>query len=67
MSTAQRRPKRATFRCRRCKRDFGYGYKCRECGVDRERTVRRRPGRHKIGGKRGKNSGRVKQHGKKGG
>jgi hypothetical protein len=63
----QTRPRPRSFRCRRCKHSFGHGPSCQECGVGRHRAVRRRPGHHKIGGKRGKNSGKVSQHGKRSG
>lgn len=43
--------------CARCKEEFGIGYRCQECGVARDRPVRRKKGR--IGGKRGRNSGKV--------
>lgn len=66
MSTATRRRKPASFRCRRCKRSFGYGHTCQECGVGRDRKVKRKPGRRGVSGKRGRNSGKVKAHGKKG-
>jgi len=59
----RRRPR--SFRCRRCKHQFGHGPSCQECGVGRYRTVRRHRRRH-VGGKRGANSGKVSQHGKKG-
>lgn len=63
----ERQPRPANFRCRRCQHNFGRGQNCVHCGVGRFRTVRRKPGRHKIGGKRGRNSGKVSQHGKRGG
>jgi hypothetical protein len=50
--------------CRRCHEPFGEGDRCRECGVGRNRPVRRHRSR-KHGGKRGRNSGKVSQHGKK--
>jgi len=55
--------------CIRCRQWFGRGDRCPHCGVSAYRKVmslnssRRRS---KIGGKRGHNSGRVSQHGKKG-
>lgn len=52
------------MRCLRCHEPFGLGPSCKECGVGRHRIVRRHR-RRKIGGKRGKNSGKVSQHGKK--
>ena len=53
------------MRCNRCREDFGSGVTCRECGVHKNRrVVKGRRGRP-IGGKRGRNSGKVSQHGKK--
>lgn len=52
-----------TGKCIRCKTWFGNGDRCRECGVGRLRVVRNLR-RHKIGGKRGRNSGKVTNHGK---
>lgn len=53
------------FTCIRCKEQFGAGMRCRECGVHRDRrVVKGRRGRP-INGKRGRNSGKVSQHGKK--
>lgn len=66
MSTATRRRRPASFRCRRCKCSFGYGPTCQECGVGRGRKVKRKPGRRGVTGKRGRNSGKVSAHGKKG-
>ncbi|HEX7246404.1 MAG TPA: hypothetical protein VF245_12665 [Solirubrobacterales bacterium] len=66
MSTATRRRRPATFRCHRCKCSFGYGPTCQECGVGRGRKVKRKPGRRGVAHKRGRNSGKVKAHGKKG-
>jgi len=53
--------------CRRCKGEFGSRRKCRNCGRDKDRHLlsRNRARRRKIGGKRGRNSGKVSQHGKK--
>jgi hypothetical protein len=51
--------------CIRCGERFGTGPKCRECGVARDRVVRRVRTK-RINGKRGRNSGKVSQHGKKG-
>lgn len=48
------------FTCTRCREHFGFGARCRHCGVGRTRTVKRRPSRGTIGGKRGRNSGRVR-------
>lgn len=45
------------LKCLRCKEPFGGGHRCQECGVARDRVVRRKKGR--IGGKRGRNSGKV--------
>lgn len=42
--------------CVRCRSIFGDAPRCSWCGVGRERIVRRIR-RHKIGGKRGRNSG----------
>lgn len=53
------------MRCLRCREDFGTGARCRECGVHRDRPVRRSRRNRPIGGKRGRNSGKVSQHGKK--
>lgn len=39
--------------------------RCSNCGTHRDRPVRYKRNR-KIGGKRGRNSGKVSQHGKKG-
>lgn len=50
--------------CIRCGSAFGSGQSCLNCGVGRGRIVRNSR-RHKIGGKRGRNSGKVSQHGKK--
>jgi hypothetical protein len=60
--------RRADGRCQRCREPFGEGARCQECGVHEDRPVMsmnssRRKGR--IGGKRGRNSGKVSQHGKK--
>lgn len=51
--------------CNRCKEHFGNGQECQECGVDRNRVVQRVRRRKKATGKRGMNSGKVSQHGKK--
>lgn len=45
-------------RCLRCKEKFGLGARCKECGVHKDRVVKRHRTR-KIGGKRGRNSGKV--------
>ena len=45
-------------RCLRCREPFGNGARCQECGVGRYRPVRRHRTR-RIGGKRGRNSGKV--------
>jgi hypothetical protein len=42
--------------CTRCKEPFGSGPRCLECGVHKDRIVRRIRRRH-VGGKRGRNSG----------
>lgn len=47
------------YKCVRCREPFGNGEKCHNCGVHRNRPVRKMR-RHKIGGKRGRNSGKVK-------
>lgn len=52
-------------KCLRCKEEFGPGYRCQECGVAKDRHVRKKPRRHGVRGKRGRNSGKVSQHGKK--
>lgn len=46
------------MRCLRCSESFGNGVLCQECGVHKNRVVRRHRAR-KIGGKRGRNSGKV--------
>lgn len=53
--------------CTRCKGDWGRAERCRECGVHEDTPVMSRNSmrRRKIGGKRGRNSGNVSQHGKK--
>lgn len=51
--------------CIRCRSRFGEHEHCRHCGVHKDRIVRKAR-RRKIGGKRGRNSGKVSQHGKKG-
>lgn len=52
-------------KCVRCGEEFGTGIKCQECGVHRDRPVRRIRRSSKATGKRGHNSGKVSQHGKK--
>lgn len=56
-----------TGKCLRCAEWFGRGGTCANCGVGRDRIVRpaNKMRRNKIGGKRGRNSGKVSQHGKK--
>jgi hypothetical protein len=49
-------------RCLRCQEDFGLSERCANCGVHKDRRViqhyrRGRP----IGGKRGRNSGKVRK------
>jgi DNA-directed RNA polymerase subunit RPC12/RpoP len=56
----------ATGRCVRCGEEFGDGNRCHNCGVDRHRRVVKARRHAKLGGKRGRNSGKVSQHGKKG-
>lgn len=43
--------------CVRCRELFGNGDKCQECGVHKDRVVRRIRRRTKSTGKRGHNSG----------
>ena len=51
--------------CTRCGDAFGERDQCASCGVNYDRrTVSGRRTRS-VGGKRGRNSGRVSQHGKK--
>ncbi len=45
--------------CLRCHEEFGEGRKCEWCGVDRGRRVMRSRRIRKIGGKHGRNSGKV--------
>lgn len=45
--------------CTRCHELFGEGNKCGYCGVGRDRPVRRMRRTNKIGGKHGRNSGKV--------
>lgn len=56
--------------CVRCKEPFGFRSdgKCTNCHTHRDRLVGRLSGRRKskIGGKRGRNSGKVNSKGKKG-
>lgn len=54
--------------CTRCHEYFGNGERCRNCGVHQDTPVMSRNSmrRRKIGGKRGRNSGKVSTHGKKG-
>lgn len=56
--------------CLRCHEHFGGKGRetCRNCGIQRTSNVMSRNSmrRRKIGGKRGRNSGKVSQHGKKG-
>lgn len=54
------------WRCIRCRHEGNLDQRCSNCGVHRNRVVRKRPVRSKPGGKRGRNSGKVSQHGKKG-
>jgi hypothetical protein len=51
--------------CNRCKERFGSRETCRCCGVGRDQVIRKKRPKN-IGGKRGRNSGKVSQHGKKG-
>lgn len=53
--------------CRRCGGEFGGRKNCAACGRHRDRHLlsRNRARRRNIGGKRGRNSGKVSQHGKK--
>jgi hypothetical protein len=52
-------------KCLRCKEEFGPGYRCQECGVAKGRVVKKRPRRHGVSGKRGRNSGKVSSGNKK--
>jgi methionyl-tRNA synthetase len=54
--------------CPRCSGSFGDGDRCNACGRHRHRRhlSRSQARRRNIGGKRGRNSGKVAQHGKKG-
>jgi hypothetical protein len=47
--------------CIRCHEDFGERHdgRCQECGVHEDRVVRKMRRRRPIGGKRGRNSGKV--------
>lgn len=45
-------------KCKRCHEDFGTGFRCQECGIARGRIVRYKRNRN-IGGKHGRNSGKV--------
>ena len=51
---------RSKWKCNRCKFDDNYPHRthCFECGAGRHRPVRKCR-RRKIGGKRGRNSGKV--------
>lgn len=49
--------------CTRCREQFGERDTCTECGVYRHQVVRATR-RRTIGGKRGRNSGRVKSQSK---
>lgn len=53
--------------CPRCSGEFGDRDNCRSCGRHKNRNhlSRNQARRRNIGGKRGKNSGKVSQHGKK--
>jgi hypothetical protein len=53
------------MKCKRCSEEFGAGYRCQECGVALGRPVRKHRSRRTRPGKRGRNSGKVSQHGKK--
>jgi hypothetical protein len=54
--------------CMRCREEFGLREHCQECGIHKDTKVMslNSSRRRKIGGKRGRNSGKVSQHGKKG-
>lgn len=54
--------------CPRCKGEFGDRDHCGTCGRHKNRKLlsRNAARRRNIGGKRGKNSGKVSQHGKSG-
>ena len=56
-------------KCVRCHEPFGNRQdgKCVNCHVHKDRPVRRIRRKSKIGGKHGRNSGKVSQHGKRGG
>ena len=64
--TGRLRPSPA--RCTRCREGLHVGAqrKCSACGSRPDKPTTRR-GRRTIGGKRGRNSGKVSQHGKAGG
>lgn len=47
------------MKCVRCRETFGAGRRCQECGVGRDRIVRKMKRRRPLGGKRGRNSGTV--------
>ena len=53
--------------CLRCREPFGSRERCQHCGVHKDRRVvpAHRTGRKGISRKRGRNSGKVSQHGKK--
>lgn len=63
------------MKCARCHETFGCDdngnklERCQNCGVHKDRIVASPNSmrRRNIGGKRGRNSGKVSQHGKKGG
>lgn len=47
------------MKCVRCREPFGAGRQCQECGVGRDRIVRKIRRSRPTGGKRGRNSGTV--------
>lgn len=53
-----------TEKCKRCHEEFGHGPRCQECGIGKHRIVRKKRNRN-IGGKRGRNSGKVSSGNKK--
>lgn len=63
--TSRRCDNCGTLVCLRCREPFGEGKRCANCNVHKDRRIVKRIGRRKIGGKRGRNSGRVGTAGKK--
>jgi hypothetical protein len=50
------------MKCARCHELFGSAIRCQECGIHKDRPVRPRTARRKrpVGGKYGRNSGKVR-------